>query len=159
MIASDAQRNSVNSKFLSVLADRLRGILPRTSASSARMHPRRFAVAIAALLGQILAERRATASRILGTGLEWKSAVVDRRDWPALANASRAYPRTGGHLMLQTLSGRCPLVRAVAIAGVTMAFLQGTPADAQKRDVELPAQLNLSTRTPDTHGRQGQGLL
>ena len=39
--------------------------------------------------------------------------------------------------MLQTLSGQCPLLRAVAIAGVTIACLQGTPAEAQKRDVSF----------------------
>ena len=39
--------------------------------------------------------------------------------------------------MRQTLSGRSPLLRAVAIAGVTIACLQGTPADAQKRDVSF----------------------
>ena len=39
--------------------------------------------------------------------------------------------------MLQTLSGQCPLLRAVAIAGVTIACLQGAPAQAQKRDVSF----------------------
>ena len=39
--------------------------------------------------------------------------------------------------MLQTLSGQCPLLRAVAIAGVTIASLQGAPAQAQKRDVSF----------------------
>ena len=33
--------------------------------------------------------------------------------------------------MLQTLSGPCPLRRAVALAGVTIACLQGTPASAE----------------------------
>ena len=39
--------------------------------------------------------------------------------------------------MLQTFSGRRPLLRTVAIAGVTIACLQGTPAEAQKRDVSF----------------------
>ena len=39
--------------------------------------------------------------------------------------------------MLQTLSGRCPLLRAVAIAGVTITCLQATPGEAQKRDVSF----------------------
>ncbi len=39
--------------------------------------------------------------------------------------------------MLQTLSGQCPLLRAVAAAALAIACLQGTPADAQKRDVSF----------------------
>ena len=39
--------------------------------------------------------------------------------------------------MLQTFSGRRPLLRTVAIAGLTIACLQGTPAEAQKRDVSF----------------------
>src|SRR4029077_5875085 len=39
--------------------------------------------------------------------------------------------------MLQTFSGRRPLLRTVAIAGATIACLQGTPAEAQKRDVSF----------------------
>ena len=34
--------------------------------------------------------------------------------------------------MLQTFSGRRPLLRTVATAGLTIACLQGTPAEAQK---------------------------
>jgi NitT/TauT family transport system substrate-binding protein len=39
--------------------------------------------------------------------------------------------------MFQTLSGQFSILRAVAIAGVAVAGLQSTPADAQKRDVSL----------------------
>jgi NitT/TauT family transport system substrate-binding protein len=39
--------------------------------------------------------------------------------------------------MFQTLSGQFSILRTVAIAGVAVAGLQSTPADAQKRDVSL----------------------
>ena len=39
--------------------------------------------------------------------------------------------------MFQTLPGQCSIPRAVAIAALAVVCLQGTPADAQKRDVSF----------------------
>ena len=72
------------------------------------------------------------ASRILGTGLDGKARLLIGADWPALENASRAYPRTGGHLMLRRFPAGAFSLRTVAIAGVTIACLQGTPAEREE---------------------------
>src|SRR6476469_4435824 len=90
------------------------------------------------------------ARRILGTGLEWKARLLigaTGRRWRTPAGPT---PRTGGHLMLQTFSGRRPLLRTVAIAGVTIACLQGTPAEAQKRDVSFRLDWIYQARMPES---------